>query len=421
MRKFILSILGILALEANAQITELPVSANPTNISPGQSSTISTTGSQEGVNYSLRNSNNTVVDGPTAGTGFDLAFNTGVLTVSDTFNVYASSTNSVGLRFDGYDDYLSIPIDTSFDYSAGYSYEAWVKTPVPFANSYHPVFFIGSSGISDIEVYTSTGFLAVVYDRNRPGQNVRTYPTPPNNTWSHLAITFDGNTTKVYYDGVQQTPQTGSASGSMTRSAGTEINIGGITYTGFPVANSINKYTEGTFDDLRIWNTERSISEISNNRSACLTGTEPGMEAFYKLNDLNGSEAMDELGNNHAALTNMDTLNAWNVVSSNLVPCGVNLNMQMAQTATVTVNIVGIDEQETQTDLLVYPNPATSQITIDTEDKIEAVKVIDATGKTVISITQNPHTIDVSDLPKGLYILSIKTHSGIAHSRFIKE
>ena len=100
MKKILLSILTISAFSVNAQITDLAVSASPSSIVASQSSTISTTGSQQGVNYFLRNSSNTVIGGPIPGNGNDISFNTGILTSTETFNIYTESTNIVGLEFD---------------------------------------------------------------------------------------------------------------------------------------------------------------------------------------------------------------------------------------------------------------------------------------------------------------------------------
>jgi hypothetical protein len=342
MKKLILSALATAAFYSNgyAQITDLTPTATMSSICNGENTTITTTGSQIGVSYSLRNSANAVIAGPDTATGASLTFNTGALSSTDSFNVYATSNNSVGLYFDGSDDHLRVNLDTAFDYSTGFSYETWVKTAKPGGASYHPILFMGTTGASNVEVYIRNIDLSVSYNRNAGGGSFRTYPSPPNNTWFHFAITFDGTNTLIYYDGVLQIPATSNGSGAITKTPNTAVHIGGITYTGFPVTVSSQKYTAGYFDDLRIWNTTRSASEISSNMTSCLTGLETGLEAFYKLNDGIGSIALDETGNNNAMLTNMDTSSAWTIVGEPTIGCTVSSSFVMTQTPIITVTTI---------------------------------------------------------------------------------
>jgi len=84
---------------------------------------------------------------------------------------------------------------------------------------------------------------------------------------------------------------------------------------------------------------------------------------------------------------------------------------------------VGVNEQVSQSSLTVYPNPATSQLTLQLQSRqvIENVSIMDVTGKTVKTIITNNNTIDVSNLVKGIYFLQVQTEKGIVNSKFIKE
>ena len=130
MKKLLLSILTITAFGfgVKAQITDLPVTANPTSVCSGGNAAISTTGSQSGVNYSLRNSANTVVYGPIAGTGNDLFFNTGAITSAETFNVFAELQSAQSaLTFDGVDDFVQLS-DDNRGMTNQVSFACWVQT-----------------------------------------------------------------------------------------------------------------------------------------------------------------------------------------------------------------------------------------------------------------------------------------------------
>lgn len=68
----------------------------------------------------------------------------------------------------------------------------------------------------------------------------------------------------------------------------------------------------------------------------------------------------------------------------------------------------------------IYPNPATDFINIlNVKTKIEKVVIFDLSGKQMLS--DNKEKINVSKLPSGVYMLSVKTDSGIKNFKFIKQ
>jgi hypothetical protein len=89
--------------------------------------------------------------------------------------------------------------------------------------------------------------------------------------------------------------------------------------------------------------------------------------------------------------------------------------------ACVTVLTVGINEESMQ-NVRVYPNPATSQITIsNVVSPILTIKIIDISGKTIKRINHDSNTINVSDLTKGIYFLQVQTEQSVINKKFIKE
>lgn len=91
-------------------------------------------------------------------------------------------------------------------------------------------------------------------------------------------------------------------------------------------------------------------------------------------------------------------------------------------TSRYTSGLVGIEDIVEVSSFNIYPNPVKNQLTITTEnERINSIKIIDVTGKTLKTVVANTTTINVSDLAKGLYILQIQTDKGIGTKRFIKE
>lgn len=67
----------------------------------------------------------------------------------------------------------------------------------------------------------------------------------------------------------------------------------------------------------------------------------------------------------------------------------------------------------------LYPNPVKDQLTIKTNDKIEKVEIYSQTGQLVK--TADSKEINTSTLPKGNYILKIKTDKSTVTEKLIKN
>lgn len=71
----------------------------------------------------------------------------------------------------------------------------------------------------------------------------------------------------------------------------------------------------------------------------------------------------------------------------------------------------------------IYPNPTTSNLFLSGKENIEWIEIINQLGETIqtISVNNFETTIDVINMPAGLYFMKIKTDTGIYSSNFIKE
>ena len=69
----------------------------------------------------------------------------------------------------------------------------------------------------------------------------------------------------------------------------------------------------------------------------------------------------------------------------------------------------------------IFPNPAQSQITIETNFQIKKIIVYDVTGKVVISSYQKINTLNVEQLVRGLYFVNIIGKQENTLHRFIKQ
>jgi len=82
---------------------------------------------------------------------------------------------------------------------------------------------------------------------------------------------------------------------------------------------------------------------------------------------------------------------------------------------------VGVDEHTSLTDIQVYPNPVSSDLTIYSGETIQSVSIYSSTGQLVKEF-QNPsgYAYDVNELPSGTYLIQIQTDSKDHIQRIVK-
>jgi len=85
-------------------------------------------------------------------------------------------------------------------------------------------------------------------------------------------------------------------------------------------------------------------------------------------------------------------------------------------TYTEVVPLAGVGLQDiTNNPIQCYPNPTYGVLNIESEAPLQHLRFVDLTGKTMLqqhNITTQKHTIEVTDLPKGMYLLHLKTTAG---------
>ena len=72
-----------------------------------------------------------------------------------------------------------------------------------------------------------------------------------------------------------------------------------------------------------------------------------------------------------------------------------------------------------KTQVNIFPNPSSDFINITSDEEIRSIKIYDIKGSLIKS--DKTSKVDVSAFPKGNYIISIETKSGIETKKFIKN
>ncbi len=321
------------------------------------------------------------------------------------------STYNTVMDFDGVNDYIQAT-NSPLTGNASFTIEAWFRTNATGTNFRRLTGWGGTS--TRFEIGVANGKIALYYFP--PGIPVANgIKTVNDNLWHHVAVTRSGNTTTVYVDGVQDLQKT---------TVGT-LNLGAPFRVGrWPGAAAANQDWKGQVDEVRVWNSVRSLSDIINSRFCRLAGTETGLVLYYPFEEglqggANGNTCQNGAANgpNNGTLFNF----AQNGNTSNWVCSDLNI-----ATCIPFVEPGDRNEEEeigltrTRMGVVVYPNPAFDQVSIQLKESSLVpvyIRMMDLTGKLVKSGQFNPGDlnieIDIQELPPSIYFLELNDGKGM--------
>ncbi|MDR0789700.1 MAG: leucine-rich repeat protein [Bacteroidales bacterium] len=94
---------------------------------------------------------------------------------------------------------------------------------------------------------------------------------------------------------------------------------------------------------------------------------------------------------------------------------------ELSEPVCITFN--SLNDVEAENSLVIYPNPATSNVIIDCTDKINSLEIVNLLGQQVYSakVDKNNTMIDVSNFAKGNYVAKIYTDKGVTTKKFVVE
>ena len=197
-------------------------------------------------------------------------------TTTTTYYVNANdvvSNTSNSLAFDGYGDYVDI--DRPLSANSSFTLEAWVMqtgSSVNIISSFHNPFYLSGGTL-----YASVGF-------NLTSPLTVSAPTSfSNNTWYHVATSFDDatGTLKLYIGGELVATNINNTK-HYTLFSGQKTYIGAIPNGASD--NTGSNFFTGRIDEVRIWNIARTGDEIRNNYNRSLNGNETGLVDYYTFN-----------------------------------------------------------------------------------------------------------------------------------------
>ena len=268
------------------------------------------------------------------------------------FVITASTSPASALSFDGSNDHVLLPNNLStWNIGNNFTIETWIKPNT--VSSTQLLLYTGYGCIDcpswalSIGPESTCGFSGgstgrvVFMATNKTSTNavVQSLASPSVGVWSHVAVTGDGSTLRMYLNGVLQStaPLTFTIPSSTYRNIGADPSTTG----GCALRYAYN----GNMDELRFWNVARSQCEIQTYMNAEITTTATGLTANYHFNQgvpagANATQTLlvDAAATNNGTLTNV----ALTGTTSNWVsPGGVVNGFTTAAAPGATLSVSG--------------------------------------------------------------------------------
>ncbi len=210
------------------------------------------------------------------------------------------------LNFDGINNYIQLPNESSFDFTNQMTVEFWMNSNV---NPEQWDALVVKGDDSWRVALTATGTIAFAGTNAFSDFYSTTSVTDGN--WHHIAATYDGANANIYIDGVLENQLAGTA------------NINNSTYN-VAIGENLQmtgRYYNGNMEEVRIWNIVRTATQINASKNCELQGNETGLVAYYKFN-----QGIDQADNTAITTLNDATSNANNGTLTNFALSGVTSN-----------------------------------------------------------------------------------------------
>ncbi|WP_345858833.1 Ig-like domain-containing protein [Shewanella algae] len=146
------------------------------------------------------------------------------------------------------------------------------------------------------------------------------------NVWYHFAFVFNNGQWDFYLDGQATGIGVADMGGNNTVPDYQAANVNNLV-AGLQNHGSVNNFT-GKIDDIRLWSTARTQTEIQNNRQLELAGNETGLIGYWKLNETSGTVVNDSQTNGSILQGSSSgvTLGVTGAFSGNQSPTDISLS-----------------------------------------------------------------------------------------------
>ncbi len=197
-----------------------------------------------------------------------------------------------GMVFNGVSDYYTVNDNSSIDLSGSFTIEAWINpcdtsglrsiaTKLWCTGGQYSFYFCVNNGKLRWN-WDPDGFCSSsVYNLYES-----VMPIIRNNVWQHVAVVHTPVSITLYYNGlpVAGTLVNGSYSGILSNS-NEPLRIGAYRWN----SGSLGGFFNGRMDELRIWDSALTPSQVSSRFNSPLLGTETGLQLYHNFESVSGA------------------------------------------------------------------------------------------------------------------------------------
>ena len=211
------------------------------------------------------------------------------------------------LSFNGVNTLVTIPDSPSLHLTNGVTVEAWVKPASTNTGWRDIVYRADDNYMLDLNGLTVYGGVTV----SGSASLISSAANIPVNVWSHLAMTYDASTLKVYVNGV--------LSDSMARTGNISASTSPLTIGGDLV---YGQFFHGAIDEVRVYNRALTQTEITTDMNAAVeSGGAPLMTA--QAAPASGTQTVAPMSHLHAMSTSTTALDAARLAADSASPAAV--------------------------------------------------------------------------------------------------
>ncbi len=246
------------------------------------------------------------------------------------FSLNLAFAQNYSLSFDGVNDYVSMGNVDEYNIEPGESFTfcTWFKLNATPNNQ--RIMAKRDGGNSGYEVWLNNQGKLAVNIRTSDMQDMSYWSNSyaNDNDWHFLAfvINTQENTSAIYFDGMLSAQHSGNA-----LAQGVSNNVNFV----LGARSTLADYMNGYLDEVSVWKTALSESEVQDVMNSGLTGNETGLKGYWRFNDqadiatdystnahngtINGAQYVE---NNNMFFTDMEYVSSYCDQNEMLIPAG---------------------------------------------------------------------------------------------------
>lgn len=272
------------------------------------------------------------------------------------------------LSFDGSNDYMTANNVSPAVTGSDWTIEFWFKSARLVSYTESIVAFNSTTATNRIEIGLGSGNRMYIYTQNSSPTTLYGSSVISVGTWYHVAVVYNNSTREIsmYLDA--------ASSAEITRTVPSADVV--QTNDRFSLAQEWDNavasgFFAGQMDEVRIWTTARTTTQIADNRFREIPVNSAGLAAYYKMTNNTGTTVTDNTG-----LGRTGTLVGGAAWQTSTVTKSSNGTMSADQT---------IEEGETPADITISNTPYANILWQTSANNVDWNNIVGATTATLSS------------------------------------